>query len=66
MLGKKVGKKCEKRFLYSYEYPDQKMVGKNARNNFSRNTLLVQAKNVGEKLFGKKSEKTFSIFTGIS
>jgi len=42
------------------------MVGKNARNNFSRNTLIVQAKNVGEKLFGKNSEKTISIFTGIS
>ena len=51
---KNVGKKCEKRFLYSYEYPDQKMVGKNARNNFSRNTLIVQAKNVGEKIVGKK------------
>jgi len=34
-VGKKiVGKKWEKSFLYSHEYREQKMGGKNARNNF--------------------------------
>ena len=95
-----VGKKCEKRFLYSHEYRDQKMgvkkrakqffqkytnsaskncLGKNrrkkvrktffyiytnivtkkwgqqnARNTFSRNTLIARAKNAWEKIVGKK------------
>jgi len=66
---KNVGEKSSERrakkcFLYSHEYRDQKM-GKNARNNFSRNTGIVQGKNVWKKIFEKKSEKTFSIFTGI-
>ena len=41
----------EKRFLYSHEYRDQKMGGKNARNNFFTNARIVQAKN------GKKSSE---------
>jgi len=49
-----VGNKVEKQFLYSLEYREQKMVGKNARNNFSRNTRIVRAKNVGKKIVGKK------------
>jgi len=36
-VGKKiVGKSAKNVFLYSHEYRDQKMGGKNARNNFSR------------------------------
>ena len=67
MLGKKSSGKSEKNvFLYSNEYRDQKMGGKNARNNFSRNTLIVRAKKGGEKIVGKKCEKRFSIFTRIS
>ena len=55
MLGKKSSGKSEKNvFLYSNDNRDQKMGGKNARNNFSRNTLIVRAKNVGEKIVGKK------------
>jgi len=46
-----VGKVREKRFLYSHEYRDQKMGGKNARNNFFTNARIVQAKN------GKKSSE---------
>ena len=38
---------------------------KNVRYNFSRNTQIVRAKNVGKKIVGKKSEKFF-IFTRIS
>ena len=67
MLGKKSWGKSEKNvFLYSHEYRIQKMGGKNARNNFSRNTRIVRAKNVGEKIVGKKSEKRSFIFTQIS
>ena len=33
--------------------------GKNARNNFSRNTRIVRGKNVGKIIVGKKSEKCF-------
>ena len=39
---------------------------KNARNNFSRNKRIVRAKNVGEKIVGKKCEKSFFILTRIS
>ena len=53
-------------FLYSHEYRDQKMGEQNARNNFSRNQLIVRAKNIGEKIVGKKCEKRFFIFTRIS
>jgi len=60
MLGKKASEKSAKNvFLYSHEYRDQKMGGKNARNNFSRNTLIVRAKNVGKKIVRKKCEKRF-------
>jgi len=41
-------------FLYSHVFSDQKMGGKKARNNFSSNTRIVRAKNVGEKIVGKK------------
>jgi len=47
----------KKRFLYAHEYGNQKMVGKNARNNFSRNTPTERAKNVGKKIVAKKCEK---------
>jgi len=53
MLGKNVGKKCEKRFLYSYEYPDQKMVGK------KRAKLLFQKhiNSASKKFWGKNSSE---------
>jgi len=35
------------------------MGGKNAGKNFSRNTIIVRPKNVGEKNVGKKCEKAF-------
>ena len=61
MLGKKSSQKIAKNvFLYSHEYRDQKMGGKNVRNNFSRNTRIVRAKNVGKKIVGKKWEKSLS------
>ena len=56
----------KKRFLYSHEYRDQKWWGKNAPNNFSRNTRIVREKYVGEKFVGKKCENTFFIFTRMS
>ena len=33
--------------------------GENARNNFSRNTRIVQEKNFRKKIVGKKCEKRF-------
>jgi len=49
-----VGKSSKKVFLYSHEYRGQKKRGEqNARNSFSRNTLIVRAKNVGEKIVEK-------------
>ena len=49
MLGKKSSGKSEKNvFLYSHEYRDKK------RGEKARNTLIVRAKNVGEKMVGKK------------
>ena len=53
--GKKSSEKsAEKVFLYSHEYREKNGWGKKARINFSRNTRIVRAKNVGEKIFGKK------------
>ena len=55
MLGKKSSENSAKNvFLYSQEYREKKCLGKIARINFSRNTRIVLAKNVGEKIFGKK------------
>jgi len=49
MWGKKSSiKSAKNRFLYSHEYRDQKMGGKNGRNNFSRNTRIVQVKILGK------------------
>ena len=53
MLEKIVGKSAKNVFLYLHEYRDEKMGGKNARNNFFRKRI-VRAKNVGEKIVGKK------------
>ena len=51
-MGKKSQKSVEKRFLYSHEYREQKIGGKNLRNNFFRNTRIVR-----EKMSGKKSSQ---------
>ena len=61
MLGKKFSKRSERNVLfYSHEYRYQKMVGGgNARNNFSRNTRIVRAKNVGEKSSEKSAKYVF-------
>jgi len=59
-------KNFRKKFFYSLEYRDQKMVGKNARINFSRNTRMVRAKMLGKKIVSKKCNKRFFIFTRIS
>ena len=60
-------KKVRKTFFYIHRNIVTKKWGeKNSRNNFSRNTRIVRAKNVGEKIVGKKCEKRFFIFTRIS
>ena len=57
MLGKKSSQKsAKKRFLYSYEYRDQKR-GEKARKNFSRNTRMMRKKNVAKKIVAKNCEK---------
>ena len=60
MLGKKiVGKKCEKRFLYSHEYRDQKMGGtKRAKQFFQKHTNSASKKCL-RKNRRKKLRKTF-------
>jgi len=59
MLGKKSSEnKCNKRFLFSHEYRDLKMGGKNARNNFSRKHEYWVQKMLG-KIVGKKCRKRF-------
>jgi len=62
---KKVVGKSAKNVLYSHQYRDQKMGGKNARNNFSRTTRIVRSKNVAKKIVGKKCENVFYIYTNI-
>ena len=62
---KNLREKVRKTFFYSHEYRDQKMGEQNARNNFSRNTLLVQAKMFGKKS-SEKSAKNYFILTRIS
>jgi len=56
-------KSAKKRFLYLHKYHYQKMRGKNARKNFSRNTRIVRAKNVGEKYSGKSAKKTVLLYS---
>ena len=64
MLGKKSSEKSAKNvFLYSHEYRELKMGRKYARNDFSRNTRIVRAKNVGKKIVGKKCEKPFFLYS---
>ena len=67
MLGNKSSEKRAKNvFLYSHEYRDQKMGGENERNNFSRNTRIVRAKNVGKKYrLNKVRRYVFYIHTNI-
>jgi len=60
MLGKKSSQKSAKKsFLYSHEYRDQKMMGKNARNNFPRNTRMIRRKMLGKKSLQKSEKKSF-------
>jgi len=59
MLGKKSSEKVQKRFLYSHKYRDQKMWGKNARNNFSMKHDSCEQIMLGKKFVGKKCKKRF-------
>ena len=60
-MGKQSSEKSAKNFfLYPHEYRDQKMGGgKNARDNFSRNTRIVRAKNVGKNRMKKVRKNDF-------
>ena len=49
-----------KTFFYIHTYIlTKKWWGKNARNNFFRNTLIVQAKNVGKNSSARSAKKRF-------
>ena len=66
MWGKKSSiKSAKNRFLYSHKYREQKIGGKNGRNNFSSNTRIVRAKKVGRKIVGESAKKRFYIHTNI-
>ena len=66
MLGKKSSEISAKNvYLYLHKYRDKKWGEQKARNNFSINTLIARANNVGKKIVGKKCEKHFLIFTRI-
>jgi len=58
-LRKKLSEKSAEKVFYIYTNSVKKRLGKKARINFSRNTRIVRAKNVGEKIFGKKLKKSF-------
>jgi len=64
MLGKIVGKKFRKRFLYSHEYRDQKIGGKKrAKQFFQKHTSSASKK--WEKIVGKSAKYVFYIHTNI-
>ena len=52
-------KKVRDTFLYIHKNIVTKKWGKNARNNFSRNTQIVRSKNVRKKNRRKKVPKSF-------
>ena len=54
---KNVGKNCEKRFLYSYDYPDQKMMGKKRSKQFFQKHTNSASKKCWEKNSSKRSPK---------
>jgi len=47
-------KRPKKRFLYSHEYSDQKMMGKKLAKQFSQKHTNDSKKNVGKKIVAKK------------
>ena len=54
-----VWKNCEIRFLLTYEYRDQKIVGKKRVKEFFKNTRIRYPKNIGKKSSGKSAKKIF-------
>ena len=70
MRAKNVGKKRRKKFRKNDFNIHTNIVtkngGKNAQNNFSRNTRIVREKYVGEKIVKKNCENMFFIFTRMS
>ena len=59
-------KKVRKTYFYIHTNTVNNKIwgGKNARNNFSRITLIVRAKN-GKKIVGKSAKNVFYIHTNI-
>ena len=59
MEKKSSGKSAKTRFFINPENRDQKIGGKNARKNFSKNTRIVYPKNIGKKSSGKFAKTRF-------
>ena len=60
VLEKNLRKNVRKRFFYIHTNIVTKKWGEqNEQNNFSRNTLIVRAKNVGKKIVGKSAKNVF-------
>jgi len=64
-MGKNRRKKVRENVLYSQDIRDQKMGGKKARNNFSRNTRIVRANMLGKNCRKKVRKNVFYIQTNI-
>ena len=62
MLGKKSLEKSAKNVFFHRNTVKRNGWGKKARINFSRNTRIVRAKNVGEKI-SERSEKNFFFYS---
>jgi len=70
VLAKYVGSKffwtkCEKTYIYTQDYREQKVEGKNPRKYFSWNTRIVLAKNVRKESSERSAKNVFYIHTNI-
>jgi len=64
MFGKKSSEKCpKKRFLYSHEYRDQKMLGKKRAKQFFQKLKNSANKNYWEKNCREKSAKKYFFYS---
>ena len=65
-VGKKIVGKMRNVFLYSHEYRDQKLGGKERPKQFCQKHTNSVRKNVGKKIVRKKCETSFFKFTRIA
>ena len=66
MLKKNRRKELRKKFFYIHtNIVTKKCWEQNVQNNFSRNTRIVRAKNVGKKMSERSAKKVFYIHKNI-